>query len=625
MKTGVVGKTAFAAVLLLTFVLVGPGYAKHHHKPEKIDFMLTILHNNDGESQLLNSGSGLEDFGGVARFKTVVDQLKKEARRGHVPRIAQRICKKPWFKKRHADFCERIQNRSKSGVIMVSSGDNFLAGPEFNASLEKGIPYYDTIAMDLIGYDAVAIGNHDFDFGPDVLVNFIEGYTSSVPYLSSNLDFSKEPGLQGLVDQGRIAASTVVRERGELIGIIGATTPNLSFISSPRNVEVNNDVAGAVQAEVDKLEEMGINKIVLISHLQSIEEDLDLAKELDGVDIMIAGGGDELLANEGDLLISDEEPYGPYPLMATDSNGTDIPVVTTQGSYGYVGRLVVGFNRKGDVVLIDKEHSGPVRVAGGDNPDAVSDDEEMVSLVTEPIAAALESLDANVIAESTTALNGLKPEVRTRETNEGNLIADALLWQAQQLAEAFGVTSPQVALQNGGGIRNASVIPAGDLTELDTFDMLPFSNFVTTVEDIPRAQFKEILENAVSKVETVSGRFAQVSGFNFTWRQSGTAQVLEAEDENRIGEVITAGTRIVDVTLNDGTAIVVAGEVVDGPPLSIATIDFLAKGGDQYPYRDAEFTRMGVTYQQALASFITDELSGYVDYPETEGRIVQLD
>ena len=145
------------------------------------------------------------------------------------------------------------------------------------------------------------------------------------------------------------------------------------------------------------------------------------------------------------------------------------------------------------------------------------------------------------------------------EANEGNLIADALLFQAQALAGSFGVPAPNVALQNGGGIRNDSEIPPGDITELTTFDMVPFPNFVTIIPDIPASQFKEILENAVSRVESVSGRFAQVSGFRFVYDPDGTAQVLDDD-----GNVTTPGSRIVTVTLDDGTPIVAGGAVAAG-------------------------------------------------------------
>jgi 5'-nucleotidase len=124
--------------------------------------------------------------------------------------------------------------------------------------------------MSLIGYDAIAIGNHEFDFGPDVLADFIRGFTPPVPFVSANLDFNQEPNLKTLVDQAILVKSVVVKKRGEQIGIVGATTPKLPFLSSPRNVQVNYDVVSSVQVEVNKLQAMGINKIILISHLQTL-------------------------------------------------------------------------------------------------------------------------------------------------------------------------------------------------------------------------------------------------------------------------------------------------------------------------------------------------------------------
>ncbi len=234
-------------------------------------FRLTILHNNDGESQLVDLGSDLEDFGGVARFATVVQRENQALSSGQGA-------------------------MGKSGVIMVSSGDNSLAGPEFTAGLRTGT-FYDAMALDLIGYDAIALGNHDFDFGPEVLAEFIKDVSDNeAPFLSSNLEFSGEPGLQALFNDGRIAESVVVQKNGVSIGIIGATTPNLRFISSPRNVQITSDVAGEVQAEVDRLHAAGINKIVLISHLQDVDTDIALVGQIDGVDVVVAGGGDGSLA-----------------------------------------------------------------------------------------------------------------------------------------------------------------------------------------------------------------------------------------------------------------------------------------------------------------------------------------
>lgn len=595
---------SLAALLVLVAGLVwGNASAGTTAPKSKVQFRLTLLHNNDAESQLINAGEGLEDFGGVARFATVVEDLSKAATRGR-------------------------DGKSKRGMLMVSSGDNFLAGPEFSVSLEKGVPFYDTIAMDLIGYDASAIGNHEFDFGPDVLADFIEGFRHPPRFVSANLDFSKEPRLQALVDDGIIVARTVIRERGKRIGLVGATTPALPFISSPRNVEVDPDVVGTVQAQVDRLESRGINKIIMISHLQSIQEDLALAPELSGIDIMVAGGGDELLANEDDLLIPGDEDdvFGPYPLTATDADGDTVYVVTTSGSYKYVGRLIVGFDRSGDVVAVD-DRSGPVRVSGV-SPDAVRPDRKVQRRVVDPVQAALEGLESNIVATSEVDLDGLRSHVRTVETNEGNLITDSLFWQATELAPEFGAPLPEIALQNGGGIRNDSIIPAGDISELDTFDMVPFPNFVSIVESIPPQQFKEILENAVSRVEFTDGRFAQISGFRFTWDALGTPQELDED-----GNVEVPGTRIREVVLDDGTVIVSNG-VVDpnAPSVDVATIDFLARGGDQYPFRGAPFTTLGATYQQALVNYLQAPgadggLGGVIreaDYPEGgEGRITR--
>jgi 5'-nucleotidase len=601
-------------VASLTVVGVFTADGKRREEP-KVHFWLTLLHNNDGESQLINAGSGdLENFGGAARFTTLVRNLK--------------------FAAEHGPRSQALRRGGKRGVIMVSSGDNFLAGPEFNASLEKGIPFFDTILMDEVGYDAIAIGNHEFDFGPDVLADFINGFVSDVPFLSANLDFSGEPDLQDLFNAGRIAKSTVVYVRGERVGIVGATTPALPFISSPRDVVVDPNVVDAIQGQIDQLESMGINKIILISHLQDIDEDQALAPFLSGVDIMVAGGGDELLANPGALLLPDDDPvldvFGPYPLFATGADSVQIPVVTTTGSYRYVGRLVAGFDKDGNLLRIDPENSGPVRVSGV-APDAVTPDSTVEAQVTAPVVAAVAALAANVIGTSEVDLDGQRSSVRSTETNEGNLLADALLWQAAQLAASFGEPAPDAALQNGGGIRNDSIIPAGNITELDTFDIAPFSNFVTIIPNIPRSQFKEILENAVSRAVTGdtpggTGRFAQISGFSFVWDATGTAQVLDPDD----GSVTTPGTRVQEVVLDDATVIVTGGSVVVGADLTIVTIDFLARGGDQYPYRGAPFTSVGVSYQRALRNYIQgaaglNGVIGAADYPEGgEGRITRL-
>src|SRR3546814_19981221 len=115
---------------------------------------------------------------------------------------------------------------------MLSSGDNFLAGQSFAASQETG-EYYDVRLLERIGYDAIALGNHDFDFGPDVLAEFIGAYTEPQTYLSANLDFAAEPELQALVAAGTIVPSHVIDVAGPEVGVGGAITPGLAAVSHP--------------------------------------------------------------------------------------------------------------------------------------------------------------------------------------------------------------------------------------------------------------------------------------------------------------------------------------------------------------------------------------------------------
>jgi 2',3'-cyclic-nucleotide 2'-phosphodiesterase (5'-nucleotidase family) len=603
------------ALLVLASTLavsIGPVAAA---RPTRADFWLTILHNNDGESKLLEvlatAGDPNSAYAGISRFVTLVNELREQALDGYAGQAG------------------------KHGVITLSSGDNFLAGAEFAASLEHGVPFYDSLAANAIAYDAMAIGNHEFDFGPDVLADYISGVSSSIPFVSANLDLSGEPSLAALEAAGRIVPSLVIKERGEHIGIVGATTPQLPNISSPRNVVVN-EVAPAVQAQVDQLTASGVNKIILISHLQDVNEDLALAGELSNVDIMIAGGGDELLADEGDLLSPGDAattPAGSYPLEATDADGTSVPVVTTAGNYKYVGRLVVGFDRAGEVMAVNDPISGPVRVVGEGFADGVAPDAGVESTIVEPVEAFIAGLAANILATSEVPLNGLRGSVsgetiltagvRNSETNLGNLTADSLLWQAQQLASTFGVDSPQVSLQNGGGIRNDSVIPAGPISELNTFQILSFTNFVSVKEDLTADELKTVLETSVSQIG--NGRFGQWAGIEFTYSISAERRTIDpntcavSTPGSRVQDVFVEGVQIFD----DGAFIGPAGWTVD-----VATNDFTFRGGDCYDFGDGGFTTVGVTYQQALVNYLTDGLAGTIsaaDYPVGgEGRIVQV-
>src|SRR5690606_39768890 len=170
----------------------------------------------------------------------------------------------------------------------------------------------------------------------------------------------------------------------------------------------------------------------------------------------------------------------------------------------------------------------------------------------------------------------------------GNLLADAMLATGRQRAAEFGVPEPQVALQNGGGIRNDSIIGPGDISVLNTFDIAPFTNFVAVVPDVSRADLVAAVEHGLSGLPDPQGFFGQWGGL-----------VVEYDPDTPVG------SRVVNLTLADGTQIVSGGTLVDGDPITLATIDFLAAGNDGYDMLESyDFTVVGVSYQQSLANYL---------------------
>ena len=571
-----VALTLLLGLLLVTPVVSADGDA------ENGEFTLVILHNNDGESKLLEDADA--GYPGVARFATIMRQLQADA---------------------------------TGAVITLTSGDNFLASQELGVSLARqGAPLYDSVALSGL-YDAMALGNHDFDLGPDVTARFIKGFTPPVPFLAANLDFSGEPALSALEQAGLLAKSVVIEIGDEKIGVIGAVTPWLANISSPRNVLVS-EVAPAVAEAVSELTGEGVDKIILVSHLQDVAEEVALVAELTGVDVVIAGGGDDLLANQGDTCMPDEEPAGPYPLMVADASGAQVPVITAPGGYRCIGELTVVFDSDGTVV-------GAKGRSVGVGLDTVADPTVQAAVI-DPLAAAVAALDTQVIGVSEVDLDGRRSMVRTTDTNVGNLLADAIRSRASHLAPDFGASSPVVAVINGGGIRNDSVIPAGDFTTGMTWDIAVFHNYVV-VGEVPRETFRLLLEQSVSRLPGAGGQFAQVSGFTFEYAPEAAAQEVDRSADCAI--VGSPGERVRKVTLSDGTEIVQDGVVVPGDPVTLATVDFLARGGDCYPLGDVKTTQLPVTYQQALADYVALDLGGKITaaaYPtDGGGRITMLE
>jgi 2',3'-cyclic-nucleotide 2'-phosphodiesterase (5'-nucleotidase family) len=641
---------------------------------------LTLLHNNDGESSLLPGLNGTLPVGGAAAFKTVMEREIADAR------------------------------NLNNAVLSVYAGDALLASATLACSLPPApptTPVYDAVAQRQMPYDVHALGNHEFDFTPDLTERFIrafgDGGPVSQPFLATNLDFSGEPGFADLIDAdgiiqngqtGRVVGGAAIKidpVTGQRFGIVSAITPQLATISSPRNVVVTTaDIAAtaaAVQADVDALHALGVRKIILVSHLQSVANDQALIAQTRGVDIAVAGGGDDQLTSPAipvarQLLPGDPASVGTYPLWVTDLASRQVPIVTTSGNYKYVGRLDVRFNAAGELdgpSSIDLLRSFPRRVApnspqatAGAFYDTVVPDPAIVASVNGPVQACLDGFAGDVQATTEVRLNtsrqgnaglGFTTGVRTGETNGGNLVADAFLAFYDATATSAGLpprgpSNPVIAIQNGGGIRQTGSVagevlpvggtPPGPITRLNTLDLLPFANTMAVVSNVTPAQLKDILERAVAAQSATaaecggtaspaapgasSGAFLQVAGFAVTYNRCGTAQVTSnpPPGENA-GTITTPGTRVVHVTLADGTPLVVGGVPVPGAPnVRIVTNSFTAAGGDNFAVLEDLFAANTVglpgSYEQALRQYIADPAkfpigpSGFPTIPATDTR-----
>ena len=543
-------------------------YSAGEAKPK---FTLNIFHNNDGESDLLPEKIVLNgdtlNAGSISQFKHLLDSMRTQAITRGYP------------------------------SIMLSSGDNFLAGLEYNASQANNI-YYDAVAMDSLKYDAIDLGNHDFDFGTQVLSEFINAYkVNKAPYLSSNLSFKNVPEMQALVDAGRVRSSVIVEKMGEKIGIIGLTTPLLPSISSPGNTIVSEAIVDSVQKQLDYLNTQGVNKIILISHLQNLNTEIALAAKLTGIDVIIAGGGDELLSNDSKKgkPFKIDNPVGTYPYVAKDKAGKSVYLITTPGNYRYLGNLLLDFDADGNITKV-YESSDLILNAG-------PSDSTLKAQIEDPINKYIGDLATNVVAHLEDSLDFRRSSIRTKETNAGNLFADAMLWQAQKTHATYGVKKPQIALQNSGGLRIEQLLSPGNMTEDKTYSTAAFTNILSVVEDIPAAHLLKLMEHGLYLFSLENGGFPQISGFKIVYDPAAPAN-----------------NRIISMTLNDGTKLVENGEVVSGAPrVSMATIDFTAKGGDAYPFDTLGHKTLGATYQQAFLNFLTQGLKDSTvtkkDYP----------
>lgn len=609
---------ASLAVAALSLGVLTPAAASPAH------VTLSLFHNNDGESALYGQEIDGLPVGNAGAFVQVVRAQMRDAR------------------------------AKGNSVLNVYAGDSFLPSKTILCA-EPGDPastaiIHDAVAQSLMPYDVYVFGNHEFDFGTKFLDRYIGQFATSktrpTPFISGNMDFSKNVDLRdnfggAILERGEIATNKTIGRvyihtdsiTKERFGVIAATTPLLPTISSPGTVRLTTadleETAKLLQLQIRELEKIGVNKIVLVSHLQGFENDKALIELLSGVDVAVAGGGDDLLtnpkiANEIQLLPGEVESVGDYPTLVTDKSGKVVPLVTSVGNYKYVGRIDITFDASGSYLSHNEETSRPYRVIPKSAEatalgitDAVTPDSRIVAQAITPVQSCTEGLENNVIANSEVVLLNARGSattlgVRTGETNAGNMVADSFMFAYSQQAADFGLapssaTNRVVAASNGGGIRQngGNETPnsgkPGAISRAETYDMLPFGNSVSVVEGVTPAILKQVFERSCASGPSGGGQFMQFAGLKVTCKSIGNAIAIGTD-----GVITAEGARVQSIELTDGTKIVAAGTVVAGAPtVSLVTTDFTAKGGDNYSMlKPLGYTNIGITYEDAMVQFL---------------------
>ena len=464
-------------------------------------------------------------------------------------------------------------------VLLMDAGDFIQGDPTVSTS--EGATAVEL--MNLAGYDVAAPGNHEFDYG-----------YANLKALASEADF---PIVAANVLYGGKAAFndnvTFTAPDGTKIGVFGLDTPETATKAHPAKIKgvtflADDELFACAQEQVNELEAEGCDIIVCLGHLGIDDEStgnryMDLLEEVDGIDLFIDGHShsdlDDIAGAVGESC------------MVNDT------ILTSTGTK---------FENIGLVVISD----GVMEATAIPTADITVKPDGTVADRAAAIQKAVDDEYGAVFAKTEVELNGVKAEVRTGETNLGNLITDALVWGA---AEAG--TKVDAAVTNGGGIRAS--ISKGNITKKDINTVLPFGNTLSIVK-VTGAELLEALEASTYCTPETIGGFPHVSGIVFT---VDTGKVYD-QGEQYPGSTYYGPKSIQRVSIQS-----VGGKAFDpNATYTIATNDFMAAGGDTYyAFKTASVNYdLGVPMDEVVMEYVTEELDGVVtaeDYGASEGRI----
>lgn len=497
--------------------------------PDNGNFPLTVLHTNDTHANLDSSSSP----DNVLRRVTATRQAKA----------------------------------SSPNPLLLDAGDVFAGTLYFNEYEGQA----DLEFMNLMQYDAMTFGNHEFDKGSQALSNFIKH--AQFPFVSANADFSKDTLLKDYVqsgvghpaESGKVYPAIIKEIGGQQVGIFGLTTVDTANISSPGAVTFQDPVAKA-KSTVAMLWQQGINKMIAVSHL-GYDVDMQLAKEVEGIDIIVGGHSHTKL----DTATVDNTHSEPTLIVQTGERAQNL------------GKLQVEFDQNGklvnwtDTLIAIDQKKGSEYVFASD-PEAAAILAKYKPKVDELNKRVVGHSDVNLY--DAVAVDGYPRTVRTKETALGNLVVDGMLYEANQAGSKAGegkTFKVDMALQNGGGIRTN--LKAGDITQGAVQEILPFNNDVVVLE-LTGQEIWDGLENGVSKAPSEYGGFPHVAGMKFTYDSSKPA------NQRVTGVTVKADNGYVPLDLKK--------------TYNFATNIFTAKGGDAY----ASF---GKAYNEGRVNYMYNE------------------
>lgn len=534
-------------------------------------YRLRILHTNDHHARIEPANVTLQtspttvtrNFGGVARRKTLIDQLRATP--------------------------------DADDLFLLDAGDVFQGTLYFN--LYNGVA--DKSFYNQLNYDAVAVGNHEFDRGQITLRDFINGVTGQTPpnppinfpMLSANITVDASAPLAAALAPtdvavaGKLGKRIIINKGGATsrpIGIFGLTPPDTGILSNPgAGVTFGTDLIAIAQAQVSALKADGAQHIIALTHV-GYPVDRQIAAGVRGIDAIVGGHSHTpLLPTTNPPSPVGVASQGPYPAIVKDPDGKDVVIVTDWEWGKWLGDVTLGFDAGGAVSVIsgvirpvwaDGLGSPPRALLPGEQPEIPVDSafDNEIKTVWKP---GVDALANQQIGTTAVFLDGERASIRNQETNLGNLIADAMLQRTKP-------AGAQICITNGGGIRTSIPGPTGGaqtapITVGQVLTVLPFGNTLALVT-LTGAQVIAALENGVSQVNLANpsasaGRFPQVAGMRFIWDPSKPA-----------------GSRIVSVQIETTTSTNGVSSATAFTPINptatyrVVTNNFLLTGGDGY-------------------------------------------